>query len=138
MTEQEFIESIDFSFPYEDKEKAIDLIAQGRAISANASFMVLHEIVRAPSEVALETKERLYNYWCNGFSHELLEPVKEAASALLASNVISVYRAIELMREIEKHTDQYCALSIVYFSCDDTEGQADQKYNQVIEQWQSA
>ena len=138
MTEQEFIESIDFSFPYEDKEKAINLIAQGRTISANASFMVLHEIVRAPSEVALETKECLYDYWCNGFSHELLEPVKEAASALLASKVIPVSRAIELMREIEKHTDQYCALSIVYFSCDDAQGQADQKFNQVIEQWQGA
>jgi hypothetical protein len=138
MTEQEFIESIDFSFPYEDKEKAVDLIEQGREISANASFMVLHEIVRAPSEVALETKEYLYDYWCSGFSHELLEPVKEAASALLASKTIPVSRAIELMREIEKHTDQYCALSIVYFSCDDAEGKADRKYNQVIEQWQSA
>ncbi len=138
MTEQEFIESIDFSFPYEDKEKAIELIAQGRAISANASFMVLHEIVRAPNKVAQETKESLYHYWCNGFSHDLLDPVKEAASALLANKFISVTRAIELMREIEKHVDQYCALSIVYFSCDDAEGQADQKYNQVIEQWQSA
>ena len=138
MTEQEFIESIDFSFPYEDKEKAIDLIAQGRAISANASFMVLHEIVRAPNEVAQETKESLYHYWCNDFSHDLLDLVKEAASALLANKFISVTRAIEIMREIEKHTDQYCALSIIYFSCDDTEGQADQKYNQVIEQWQSA
>ncbi|WP_370059876.1 hypothetical protein [Neptunomonas phycophila] len=138
MTEQEFIESIDFSFPYEDKEKAVELIEKGRALSVNASFMVLHEIVRAPSEVALETKESLYDYWCNGFSHKLFEPVKEAASALLEGKVIPVSRAIELMREIEKDKDQYCALSIVYFSCDDTEGKADRKYNQVIEQWQSA
>ncbi|MFV8784455.1 hypothetical protein ACNKU7_18720 [Microbulbifer sp. SA54] len=138
MTEREFIESIDFGFPYEDKEKSMDLIAKGRAISANASFMVLHEIVRAPNEVAQETKESLYHCWRNGFSHDLLDPVKEAAEALLANKFISVTRAIGLMCEIEKYINQYCALSIVYFSCDDTEGLADQKYNEIIEQWQSA
>lgn len=138
MTEQEFIESIDFNFPYNEEEKAIELISQGRKISENASFMVLHEIVRAPSGVTRETKEFLYNHWCNGFSHELLPQVKEASSALLANQELPVERAIELMENFKSHIGQYCALSIVYFSCNDTEGKADQKYNQVTEQWQSA
>jgi hypothetical protein len=138
MTEQEFIESIDFSFPYNDKEKAIELIVQGRTISANATFMVLHEIVRSSSEVNKVTKESLFNHWSKGFSHELLPQVKEAASALLANEELPVERAIELMEKIKNHAGEYCALSIVYFSCDDTEGKADEKYNQIVEQWQSA
>ncbi len=138
MTEQEFIESIDFIFPYDDEEKVIELISQGRSISENSSFMVLHEIVRAPSGVTRKTKESLYNHWCNGFSHELLPQVEEAVSALLENQELSVERTIELMDNFENYIGQYCALSIVYFSCNDTEGKADQKYNQVIEQWQSA
>ncbi|MGI0118260.1 hypothetical protein [Zooshikella sp. RANM57] len=59
-------------------------------------------------------------------------------STILSGKEIEVERVIELMEEFKKHNGQYCALSIVYFSCNDTEGKADEKYNQVIEQWQNA
>jgi len=61
MNEQEFIESIDFSFPYKDESRSVALINQAREISANASFMALHKIVRAPEKISLKLRENLYN-----------------------------------------------------------------------------
>jgi len=48
MTEAEFIEAIGFRFPYQDFDKCRSLIKLGASISANAAFMVLHEICRTP------------------------------------------------------------------------------------------
>lgn len=138
MNEQEFIESIDFSFPYKDENRSIALINQAREISANASFMVLHEIVRAPEEIPLELREILYKKWLSGFSHKLLPAVNEAAKLVLSGKGLPVGRALELMGQFKTETGQYCALSIVYFSCDDQEGKADDFYNDIIECWQIA
>ena len=48
MNEEEFLNSIDCRFPYEDKGKWRALILQGKNISDNASFGVLEEIARKP------------------------------------------------------------------------------------------
>jgi hypothetical protein len=138
MNEQEFIESIDFIFPYKDENKYMALINQARDISANASFMILHEIVRAPEEISIELRENLYNKWLNGFSHKLLPAVSEAAKSMLSDKELSVGRAMELMGQFKTEAGQYCALSIVYFSCDDQEGKADDFYNEIIEHWEIA
>jgi len=138
MNEQEFIESIDFSFPYKDESRSLALINQARDISANASFMVLHEIVRAPEEISLELRENLYKKWLNGFSHKLLPAVSEAAKSMLSGKELSVGRVLELLEQFKTETGQYCALSIVYFSCDDQEGKADDFYNEIIEHWKIA
>lgn len=138
MNEQEFIESIDFNFPYQDEVKAIELIDQARGISLNASYMVLHEIVRAPNEVSSIVGKKLYDQWLNGFNHGSFPIVREAAESLLSGRELTVSRAIELMQQMESEKGQYCALGIIYFSCDDQDGKADDLYNQIIEQWQSA
>ena len=138
MNEQEFIESIDFNFPYKDELKAFELIDQARGISTNSSFMVLHEIVRAPNEVAFAVRKRLYEQWLNGFKHASLPIVREAAESLLSGSELSVSRVLELMRKMESEVGPYCALSIIYFACDDQDGKVDDLYHQIIEQWQSA
>ena len=138
MNEQEFIESIDFNFPYQDDLKAIELIDQARGISLNASYMVLHEIVRAPNEVSSTVRKKLYDQWLNGFNHSSLPIVREAAESLFSGRDLPVSRAIELMEKMASEEGQYCALGIIYFSCDDQDGKADDLYNQIIEKWQSA
>ncbi|WP_027710304.1 hypothetical protein [Zooshikella ganghwensis] len=138
MNEQEFIESIDFNFPYQDGVKALELIDQAKKISSNASFMVLHEIVRAPTDVDHEVRKKLYKQWLSGFNHKLLPIVREAAESLLSGSELSISRVLELMQHIEPEVGQYCALGIIYFACDDQEGKVDDLYNQIIEQWQSA
>ncbi len=138
MNEQEFIESIDFNFPYEDERKSVSLIELAREISSNAAFMVLHEIVRAPQEISSEAREALYKRWLNEFSHALLPAVCEAAEAMLSGKELSVGRALELMGRLANENGQYNALSIIYFSCDDQEGKVDSLYSQIVEQWQSA
>jgi len=138
MNEQEFIELIDFNFPYEDENRSVELIKQAREISANASFMILHEIVRAPDDVSLEIRELLYKQWLNGFSHGLLPVVSEAAESMLSGKGLAVGRVLELMEQFKTEAGQYCALSIIYFSCDDQEGKADDVYNKIIEHWNIA
>jgi hypothetical protein len=44
-TEWEFIDSIDASFPIEDKAEAIKLIREADQLSENASLMVAYELV---------------------------------------------------------------------------------------------
>jgi hypothetical protein len=51
---------------------------------------------------------------------------------------ISVQKAIKYLNEISKFKGNYNALSIVYFSCDDTDGQVDDVYNQIIKMWEHA
>src|SRR5688572_10989532 len=59
MNEEEFLNSIDCCFPYENEGQWRALILQGKAISDNASFGVLEEICRKPYGNPVSEKEQL-------------------------------------------------------------------------------
>lgn len=71
MNENEFIESIDSFFPYYDEKKWRKIIKKATEISDNASFMVLHEICRAPKDI--EPTHQLYMLfeWGKIFEHPI-------------------------------------------------------------------
>ena len=127
VTEEEFAQEVEFRFPYEDEEKVASLIQQARAISDNAVFLVLREIVFAPITVSPITKRQLYDLWRDGFQHSLTNPVLEAAEALLEGRELPVERVLDLMAAFRDEPRQYHALEILAHSCTDSNQRVEKK-----------
>ncbi len=137
MNEQEFADSIDCCFPYEDDEKWRALILEGKAISDNASFCVLHEICSKPfgSPATVENQLRMLDQWSKVNNQELAPIVTRAAKAIITGQLLSVAEVLEQMDSVANHRNQYAALAIVYFACDDTDGSLEQRYSKIINEW---
>lgn len=137
MTEIEFIETVDGRFPYDDAILARELIDLGVAISPNAAFMVLHEICRPPRSCAVSggRLNELLAEWTVVFCHPLVEEVLPAATAMIKNREISAKDAIHLIKSISGYANQFNALSIAYFACDDIAGEVESEYQAVIGAW---
>lgn len=121
MDEQHFSEVIDCKFPYNDQGKALALMDQANAISANAMFSVLHELCRPGqnTEVIEDTLPHLIELWGERVDHPLAEGIVPVARLMAGGSMQSVDAALELMGQIAPFKGQYSALSIAYFSCAD-------------------
>ncbi len=137
MNEEEFLNSIDCRFPYENESQWRALIHQGKEISENASFGVLEEISRKPFGNKVSEKEQLImvNVWEIENKHSLAKPVIEAAKAIIKNEPLSVERALELLSQVQTFHNLYCALNIISFACDDVEGLADKKWQEIVNSW---
>ncbi len=138
VAEEEFIESIDAKFPYEDEAKVSSLILQARGISSNAAFMVLYEIVCAPTSVSSITKRQWFNQWSEGYHHRLVNPVREAAEAMLSGKDLSVDRVLELLLPFVNEPHQNYALKILKESCHDVDGEVAKKCDQLRGAWETS
>jgi hypothetical protein len=140
MNESEFLNSIDCRFPYQDEPRWRALILQGKTISANASFGVLHEIARKPFGHGVSEREQLamLGVWRAENDHPLVQLVVEAAQAIITGNLLPVDRVLELLDRVRAYPDQYCALGIISFACDDVHGIADEKRQAIVNFWESS
>jgi hypothetical protein len=136
MNETEFIENIDAHFPYRDQEKANEIIKSGSVLSPNASFMVLHEICRAPNEIEPKLLFKYLEEWAAVNNHPLKKIVVVSAKALIKKSYIANTQAIEAMNFIQQYQGQYNALSIVYFSASDESEELDIKYDEITDGWE--
>lgn len=95
---------------------------------------MLHEICRKPDSARVSRQKRLamLDAWSRENNHPLSPAVIEAAKALIMGDDLSVTRVPELMSEVQKYVNQYQALNIVYFACDDVDGRADARYEEII------
>lgn len=132
MTEKDFLELIDGAFPYDNKERCFELINQSLSISPNAVYAVVEEICRIPvseSQIVSETLLlELLNVIEEKFEHPVKALILEVARVILRRGEISVDDAILKMEELAKYKDAFSARSIVYFSCDDTEGKLEKYF----------
>jgi hypothetical protein len=137
MNEEEFLNSIDCCFPYENESQWRALIIQGREISGNASFGVLHEIARKPfgNQASDKTQLAMVDAWEVENKHPLAKSVIEAAKAIITNNLLSVEKALELLSQVQIYRNQYSALNIILFACDDVEGLADEKWREIVDSW---
>jgi hypothetical protein len=135
--EEEFLNSIDCCFPYENESQWRALILQGRDISENASFGVLEEISRKPFGSQVSEKEQLamVGVWEEENKHPLVQPVIEAAKAIITNDLLSVERVLKLLDQVQSYRNQYCAVNIIYFACDDVEDLADEKWQRIVNSW---
>ncbi len=138
MNEEEFINSIDCCFPYENESQWRALILQGKAISENASFGVLHEIARKPfgNPVSKKLQLDMVDAWKAENGHPLAKSVVEAAKAIITDNPLPVEKILELLRQVQAYRNQYCALAIISLACDDVKGLTDQKWQEIVDSWE--
>jgi translation elongation factor EF-Tu-like GTPase len=115
------------------------LIDEAKGISTNSVFKVIEEIARIPASkrenvTELELKSLLQKT-IDGFEHPFLNSIAKTALLMIEKKEQSVDKAIDIMEEIEKYPEQWSALSLVYFSCDDINGIADKKFDEIREKW---
>ena len=139
MNEQEFIQSIDCCFPYLEEERWKQIVELGVGLSSNAAFMVLHEICRPShsSGVAPDQLKGIAKHWFDRFDHPLKNRLYEIALKRIDRQELSVAEVLDHFKEIQKFRDQYNALAIAYFACDDVEGQIEDPYEEIVRGWQS-
>jgi hypothetical protein len=140
MTEREFVDSIECRFPYGDRDTARRLIAEACVISTNAAFAVAHELARpgrgvdAPVGARLELLAILQG--------SLVHPVSGAVLGLARRQIhdldIPVEEAVAVMEQVSAFPGEYAALALAYMSCDDRDGVANRRYDEVVRQWQAA
>lgn len=137
MNEEEFINSFDCKFPYEDQPKWIQIIEEGCKMSSNAAFAVLHEICRPPHGKKVTSKQlrEMADYWSENANFPLAVPISKAAYAMIDHQELSVSEVIEIMNIVSNHRNEYSALAIAYFSCDDMEGVVEDRYKEIISSW---
>lgn len=132
MKEIDFLNLIDCKFPYNNKQRCLDLIDQSLSISPNAVFAAIEEICRIPPSERQYVSEmlllELLNVIDNKFEHPIKDMAFEAARSLIRKSEISVDDAIMKMEEIIKYPDVFSARNIVYFSCDDAEGKLEKYF----------
>ena len=68
-------------------------------------------------------------------SHPLKESIFDAAREMIDDKKLSVEDTIYRMRPIKEYRREYCALNIIYFSCDDTEGKVESIYQEITSSW---
>ncbi len=137
MLESEFIASIDCRFPYGRPIKWRRVVSQSSAISANAAFMVIHEVCRPPRHVKLpeaRTREILH-FLLKRFRHPLIRILMPAIDSHIQGKNLPVSKAANLMRQVAKYPHQYNALAICYLSCNDKNGTLEPIYERIVGDW---
>lgn len=140
MTETELIEAIDCQLPYDDLPRIRSIVEQAKNISANAVFMVLHEICRPPQSRKLEMSAQLtlLNAWAQAVEHPLAAVVLPIAEAMIRNHPVSICTSMAAMQEVAKFQNQFNALAIPYFACDDVDGAVDTLHTSIMQNWNAA
>lgn len=140
MTEDEFTSNIDCQFPYDSPREWRRLIGMARDISPNAVFMIIHELCLPPrsSGAAATTRLRIYRCIQQRFRNPLLTRLDSLFLAVISGSTVPVGTAGAAMRQVARYREQYAALAICYFSCDDRLGRNDTLYDAITSEWNSS
>jgi hypothetical protein len=140
MNESEFISHIDCAFPYNDLPEWQRLVRLGATLSANAAFMVLHEICIPPRSAQVTSTQQLemIDYWSSRFSHPLANQIRAVAIGRIAGERLDIDAASRVFKLVADHPGQYNALNIVYFSCGEFDELTEQFKSAVTNRWQAA
>jgi hypothetical protein len=136
MTETDFIEQVDCNFPYLSFDRASEVISQAGEVSQNAVYLVLHEILRAPPSVTAETKQLLLRMWQTEYEEDsLFRFVRRCIPAYTQKELVPIEIVVKLIEQLAAHKGQVFALTLLYFSCDDANGEAKAAYQTVLSLW---
>lgn len=64
-----------------------------------------------------------------------MEEISKAAEELILDKLLSVKQAITLMLKIQDKSKCLSALNILYFSCDDKDGEMEIIFRDIVSQW---
>ncbi len=137
MNEAEFDALIDCNLPYNNRAECERLMDVAKTISDEALFMVLHEICRGPrgANTTKENLAALAKTWQRKSEHPLTDALYQCAQTMIRGRWLSVSDAVNLANQIALHPGQWSALNIACFSCDDTDGHMEYRYDQIQSDW---
>jgi hypothetical protein len=140
MNEADFISKIDCSFPYEQPLAWRRLSTIAPRLSANAAFMVMHELCRVPrsQQVSKAQARKIIAHLKRRFRHPLLKVIQPAVDAHIENKKLSLSRAESLMRRVSKYPNQYNALALCYFAAYDRNDRLEASYHAAVTRWQEA
>jgi len=139
MDEQDFIDSLDYRFPYNDVTEAEALTQRALSISPNAAFMILHEVVRAPQDVATDAPGRTAALARleHSFRHPLAGSLLPVARRVLQGEALSTPEAVDALERIAPYPGQYNALALVYRSSEPHQAETQATYTSIVHRWRS-
>jgi len=139
MNEEEFINSIDCCFPYNNPMKWKKIVNAAIGISDNACFMVLHELCRAPrsERVTYKTKLEIFTYFSGRFRHPLMSLLGKIIFNMLKNEYVPVGVCLSGMKKVSAYKNQYSALAICLFSGYENSNRIDSLYERIVCEWKS-
>lgn len=136
--EKEFLTLIDAKVPYSDRAEVEELVRTGIAISPNAVFAFIYEVVCPPRSQLQFAKldDREYALSCvrQKFEHPLKDLVLSVAERSVRGEHISDKEISAGMKTIADYPKQHEALDVLLTSADDSET-AEQEFNRIIKLW---
>ena len=140
-SEAEFLAAIDCRFPYDDQSTAHALIEEGCAISADAAFMVVHELARRPRGATTSDATCLALLECfdEQFSHPIKSNVLDVARRMVRRQSVACDELRAVMHAIAQYPGQYNALGLVSFAAEDDCMEAiEAMYNDIVRAWEQS
>lgn len=137
LKELEFINKIEDSFPFENYLHCLKLIDEAVLISPNSVFAVIEEITKIAGgdSVSEETLINLLKHIDKKFEHPLRKLLLETAQNIILQEEITIEETIGNMELVRKYPRQYAALSTLYFSTPDKDGQLEKTWNSITDEW---
>lgn len=137
--EKEFMNEIDCIFPYSDKTKCLQLIDKAVSISPASVYAIVYELAYLPNnenrEALASTLLELLDVIDCKFEHPLKAMVFEVVRVLIHGQHISAEESNSKMLELKDCEDAGIPFNIIYFACDDVNGDTEAVYNEVVEYW---
>jgi hypothetical protein len=136
-----FRDSIDASFPYQNRDQALDIIKNATEFGAEGIYAVIFELTYpgGPETEYPDSKTRseFLDIVTKNFEHPLKKLVINVARSVIGGKELSVDEAVHRMQVIRKYPNEYDPLNIMYFSCDDRGNVADDLFMQIKIEWES-
>ncbi|MCI1267838.1 MAG: hypothetical protein LKG19_14780 [Saprospiraceae bacterium] len=137
--ELKFLDKIDCKFPYQDRYNCIKLIKEAASLSSNSTFAVIEELCRIPVSEKRKVKSEylldLLAQTSKEFDHPLKEMILNVASQMIQGKTLPVEEVISKMEIVKEYHGQFCALNILYFSCDDINGKMEPLNENIRAKW---
>jgi hypothetical protein len=101
--------------------------------------MVLHEICRPPHGAPVRRAQlnEILKYWLEKFEHPMAIVIGEVASKMIQHHDIPIEDAIRRMHDLSAYPGLYAALGILNFVCDDSAGELEKVYAEIVKGWEA-
>lgn len=140
MNEQDFLNSIDCNFPYDDIEMWKNIIDTAISISNNCIFGIIYEFFNIPKNLQWKVKKKniifLLDYINKNITHHAIKNIINLWTNILNWNNISNMEVLDSMEKLKDDKWLYWALSILYFFWNDNNWEIENKYNEIINYWE--
>ncbi len=139
MNEQDFLNSIDCNFPYDDIEKWKFIIDTAINISDNCIFWIIYELFNIPKSLQWKIEKKkvifLLDYINKNITHYSIQNIIYLWTKILNWSNISNIEILESMENLKNDKWLYWALSVLYLFWNDNNWEIENKYDEVINYW---